>query len=101
MPIGTLGAPTTLRAAATSLEGRYTLAPGWYAAARFERLGFNRIASPTAADECDAPVTRVEIGGGYYVQRNLIARASLQINRRDGGRVVRSQLPAVQLLFWF
>ena len=101
MPIGTIGTPTTLRAAATLLEGRYTLAPGWYAAARVERLGFNRIASPTAADEWDAPVTRVEIGGGYYLQRNLIARASLQINRRDGGRVARSQLPAVQLLYWF
>jgi len=35
------------------------------------------------------------------VQRNLIAKAALQINRRDGGRVTRSQLLAVQLLYWF
>ena len=101
VPIGTTGTAATLRATATSVEGRYTLAPGWYAAARFERLGFNRIASATQVDEWDAPVRRVEIGGGYYVQRNLIARASLQINRRDGGRVARSQLLAAQLLYWF
>ena len=101
MPIGTTGTPTTLRATATSVEGRYTLAPGLYAAARVEHLGFNRIASATQVDEWDAPVRRVEIGGGYYVQRNLIARVSLQINRRDGGRVTRSQLLAAQLLYWF
>jgi hypothetical protein len=101
MPIGTTGAPTPLRAAVISVEGRYTLAPGWYAAARVERLGFNRIAGDAQVAEWEAPVRRVEIGGGYYVQRNVIARASLQINRRDGGRVARSQLLAVQLLYWF
>ena len=101
IPIGTTGTPTTLRAAATSVEGRYTLAPGWYAAARVERLGFSRLASATQADEWDAPVQRVEVGGGYYLQRNLIARVSLQVNRRDGGRVARSQLLAAQLLYWF
>jgi hypothetical protein len=101
MPIGTTGTPTRLRAAATAIEGRYTLSPGWYAAARVEHLGFNRIASATEVDEWDAPVRRVEIGGGYYVQRNLIARTSLQINRRDGGRVRRSHLLAAQLLYWF
>jgi hypothetical protein len=78
MPIGTAVAPTTLRAAATSVEGRYTLAPGWYAAARAEHLGFNRIASATTVDEWDAPVTRVEVGVGHSVQRNLVARVSLQ-----------------------
>lgn len=101
MPLGTAGTVVNLRATAASIEGRYTLAPGWYAAARLERLGFNRIASPTRMDEWDAPVRRLEIGGGYYVQRNLVARASLQINRRDGGRVTRSQLLAAQLLYWF
>jgi hypothetical protein len=35
------------------------------------------------------------------VQRNLIAKSSLQFNRRDGGRVTGSQLLAVQLLYWF
>jgi len=35
------------------------------------------------------------------VQRNLIAKTSLQFNRRDGGRITRSQLLAAQLLYWF
>jgi len=101
MPLGTSGAATTLRAAATAVEGRYSFAPGWYAAARFEHLGFNRVATATSADEWEAPLSRVEAGGGYYLQRNLIAKTSLQFNRRDGGRVRSSQLLAVQLLYWF
>ena len=101
MPIGTGGVTTTLRAAATAVEGRYTFAPGWYGAARFEHLGFSRLATATQTDEWEAPVRRLEVGGGYYVQRNLIARTSLQFNRRDGGRVTSSQLLAVQLLYWF
>ena len=101
MPLGTGGAVTTLRAVATAFEGRYTFAPGWYGAARFEHLGFNRVATATQTDEWEAPLSRLEVGGGYYVQRNLIARTSLQFNRRDGGRVTRSQLLAVQLLYWF
>ena len=101
MPIGTSGAAMDLRSTATTVEGRYAFAPGWYAATRVEHLGFNRIAGATQTDEWEAPVTRVEAGGGYYVQRNLIAKAALQINRRDGGRVTRSQLLAVQLLYWF
>ena len=54
-----------------------------------------------ANDEWEAPVTRIEVGSGYYVQRNLIAKSSLQFNRRDGGRVTSSQLLAAQLLYWF
>ena len=101
MPLGTGGAATSLRAAAIAFEGRYSFAPGWYGAARFEHLGFNRVATATRTDEWEAPLSRLEVGGGYYVQRNLIAKTSLQFNRRDGGRVTSSQLLAVQLLYWF
>lgn len=93
--------PKPLRAAAFSLEGRYTLLPGFYVAARGEHLAFNRIAGTTRIAEWDAPVSRVEAGGGYYVQRNLILRVTVQVNRRDGGRVRDLTLPAVQLLYWF
>ncbi len=93
--------PAPLRALAVSLEGRYTFLPGMYAAARAEHLAFNRIAATGRIAEWDAPVTRVEAGGGYYIQRNLIARATVQVNRRDGGRVRRLTLPAFQLLYWF
>ncbi len=89
-----------LRALASSVEGRYTFMPGFYGAARVEHLGFNRIVG-ARTDEWDAPVSRVEVGGGYYLQRNLVARASFQVNARDGGRVRSSRLAAVQLLYWF
>jgi hypothetical protein len=93
--------PTPLRALAVRIEGRYSFLPGMYAAARAEHLGFNRIAGSTVVSEWDAPVTRVEVGGGYYIRRNVIARVSVQVNRRDGGRVRSATLPAAQLLYWF
>lgn len=101
LPIGTAGAVMPLRSLATTFEGRYTFAPGWYGAARVEHLGFSQITTPTQTTEWEAPVTRTEVGIGYYVQRNLIAKTSLQFNRRDGGRITRSQLLAAQLLYWF
>ena len=100
IPIGT-AAPTDLRSVGTAVEGRYAFAPGWYGAARVEHLGFSRLATAGESTAWEAPLTRVEVGGGYYVQRNLIAKSSLQFNRRDGGRVTGSQLLAVQLLYWF
>jgi hypothetical protein len=102
MPLlGVNRSPLPLRAMATSIEGRYTFLPGFYGAARVEHLGFSRIATPTSIQEWDAPLTRVEIGGGYYLQRNLIARVSVQRNERDGGRVPSATFVAGQLLYWF
>jgi hypothetical protein len=90
-----------LRALAVSVEGRYVVGPGLYVAARAEHLGFSDIQGSFGRAEWDAPVTRVEAGGGYYLQRNLVARLTVQVNRRDGGRVRESTLPAIQLLYWF
>jgi hypothetical protein len=101
MPIGTGGGAAELRAVATAVEGRYSFAPGWYAAARVEHLGFSRVTGAAGGDEWEAPMSRLEVGGGYYVQRNLIARMSLQLNRREGGRVTNQKLVAAQLLYWF
>jgi hypothetical protein len=102
LPFAAVGlAPVPLRALATGLEGRYTFLPGFYGAARAEHLAFSRITAGTRHDEWDAPVSRLEVGGGYYLQRNLIARASLQFNARDGGRVRSARLLAAQFLFWF
>lgn len=101
MPLDSGATPTWLRAAAVSVEGRYTFLPGWYGAARAEHLGFNRIRGGTRIDEWDAPLTRVELGAGYYLRRNLIARLSIQANTRDGGRVTSSRFAAGQLLYWF
>jgi hypothetical protein len=90
-----------LTAFAGTLEGRYTFLPGAYAAARVEHLTFNRIAGATRRAAWDAPVSRLEVGGGYYLQRNVVARLSFQHNSRAGGRVTRDGLVAAQLLFWF
>jgi hypothetical protein len=90
-----------LRALATSLEGRYKIAPGLYAAARLDHLGFSEIGGTVTRDTWDAPVTRLEIGGGYSIQRNLIFKVSYQHNTRKGGRVQTLNLPAAQLVFWF
>jgi hypothetical protein len=90
-----------LRALAISLEGKYVIGPGLYLAARAEHLAFSRIRGSITATEWEAPVTRVEAGGGYYVQRNVVARVTVQVNRREGGRVRESTLPAIQLLYWF
>jgi hypothetical protein len=93
--------PVALRALATTLEGRYTFLPGIYAAARLDHIGFGRITGISRIDEWDAPVTRVEVGGGYYLQRNLVAKTSVQFNTRDGGRVTESRLLSGQLSYWF
>ena len=58
--------------------------PAMYLAARGEHLAFSRIAGRLATMAWDAPVSRVEIGGGYYLQRNAVARLSWQHNDRRG-----------------
>lgn len=86
------------------LEGRYRLTPRFYVAARADRLTFSRIrgtlfnGSPTP---WDAPVSRIEAGGGWYLQRNLVARAVVQRNWRDAGRQRRRTFVSGQILFWF
>jgi len=49
----------------------------------------------------DAPVTRIELGGGYLVRHNLQLKASFQRNARSGGRVQHLKIGTAQLVFWF
>jgi hypothetical protein len=90
-----------LRAMAVSTEGRYKVHPRVYVAARYDHLGFSRLEGALRTATWEAPVTRVEVGGGYLVTRNLLLKTSGQVNRRDGGRVTRVNLWAGQLAFWF
>ena len=90
-----------LSAHAASVEGRYKIRPGLYAAARVDRLGFSRINGSPARETWDAPVTRVEVGGGYSIQRNLVFKLSLQHNRRDTTRHPTLTLVAAQIVYWF
>lgn len=91
---------TPLNATATSLEGRYKLGPAFYVAARLDRLSFSTLSTATRTAAWEAPVTRVEVGGGYRLRRNLLLKTSFQRNVRDGGRVPRLQIGALQLVFW-
>jgi hypothetical protein len=98
-----VGAPvidTPLRALGTYVEGRYKILPGLYVAGRADHLGFSEVTGSLGPQTWDAPVTRIEIGAGYSIQRNLLLKVSCQRNTRDGGRVTGSTLGAVQLQFW-
>ena len=94
--------PPTLSAFSTSIEGRYKIAPGLYAAARFDDLTFSDITGSTATLPWDAPVARVEVGPGIALQRNLLLKLSYQYNSRDGGVLVqRRHQGAFQIVYWF
>jgi hypothetical protein len=91
-PLGTLGAYA---------EARYKARPGLYVAGRVERLTFARVDVAGGSATWDAPVTRVELGAGYALSRQLTIKASWQHNWRDGGRVRENDLVAAQVLLWF
>jgi hypothetical protein len=90
-----------LRATAVSAEGRYRVLPGLYGAMRVDRLGFSTITGSAGSRAWDAPVTRIEAGGGYSLQRNLLLKVSYQFDKRDETRVPRSHLTAAEVVFWF
>jgi hypothetical protein len=90
-----------LTAAGTSLEGRYKISPGLYAAARLDHLAFSTVTGSQTREPWEAPVTRVEVGGGYSIQRNLLLKVSVQYNTRDTVLDATSHPVAAQLIFWF
>jgi len=103
-----LGIPlirSPLRASSGYVEGRYKFTPRLYAAARADALTFSRISGHRLFDKAptpwDAPVRRVELGGGVYLQRNLTLRAVVQRNWRDAGRVHNKTFVSGQILYWF
>jgi hypothetical protein len=89
-----------VRAWSVSLESRYAFWPGAFAAARYDYLGFNELSGTSVTLAWDAPVARVEAGGGYYFQRNLVGKITYQHNWRDAG-VRHLGLWSGQLQFWF
>lgn len=93
--------PQPLVATGGWIEGRYKFHPRFYGAARFDHLGFSSITGTTRTADWDAPVTRIELGGGYLLQRNLQLKASFQRNTREGGRVTHLKIGSAQLVFWF
>jgi hypothetical protein len=96
-------APTLSRgldAASGFVEGTYKVSPGFFVASRIDRLNFSALPSSLNSSTWDAPVTRLETGGGYYIRRNFLAKVAYQHNWRDGGLVRSLGLIAFQLHFW-
>jgi hypothetical protein len=85
------------------LEGRYRLTPRFYVAGRIDRMVFSPIQGLLFPLEAgwDANVSRLELGGGWYLQRNLVAKTAWQHNWRDGGRERTRGFLTAQLLYWF
>jgi hypothetical protein len=90
----------SLGVSSLSVEGRYKILPGLYAAGRADRLSFDEFAASPQRTTWDAPVTRLEGGVGYYVRPNLLAKGTYQHNWRDGGGVRTRGFLAGQLHFW-
>lgn len=90
-----------VRARAAFVEARWRVRPRWYIAGRADRLTFSDIVGDGVARAWDAPVTRLESAVGWYFQRNLVAKAAVQHNWRDGGRVRERTFVSAQVLWWF
>lgn len=94
-----------LDATAAFVESRYRFTPRLFAAARLDGLRFSRISGEKVFSGVpttwDAPVGRVEAGGGVYIQRNLTVRAVVQRNWRDGGFIHKRTFVSGQIAFWF
>jgi hypothetical protein len=90
-----------LRAATILVEGRYKIRPGLYAAARFDHIGFSQISGTTRTAGWEAPVNRVEVGGGYSLLRNLLLKGAYQRDTRPAGRTQKINAIATQAVFWF
>jgi len=86
---------------AFDVEGRYRILPGLYAAVRLDRLDFSEICGSAECLPWDAPVRRVEAGGGYSLRRNMIVKGVYQYNWRDGSYQPTLGLASLQLLVWF
>src|SRR4029450_3706334 len=65
LPLPSSASLLDLKAGALSVEAKYAFPPGPYVAARAERLTFNRVAGTRRRSAWDAPVDRLEVGGGY------------------------------------
>jgi hypothetical protein len=100
-PLDTPRLTEPLTSRAGYLEAKVRLVPRLYAAVRGDLMRFTSIQGPEGVESWEADVSRLEYGVGFTIRRGLLLKASVLSNWRDGGRVRRSHLGAVQLLFWF
>jgi hypothetical protein len=104
LPFPLVPSPTnTVGARSLSAEGRYRLTPRIFVAGRIDRLDFSHILNPTTLvpTNWEADVVRGEAAVGYYFQRNLIGRVSVQPNHREAGKVLGRTYLSAQLSYLF
>lgn len=97
-----------LEATAWYAEGKVTVAPGAYVAARFDRIAFGEIDVAVAPGgggrrvAWDRDVQRAEATVGYWLARGWLMRADVQLWDDDGGSWETSHsLGALQSVFSF
>ena len=93
-----------LAAVGLFVEGQYKLQPGLYVAGRVDHLGFSDIEGTLEGGRptpWDFPVTRLEVGGGYYLLRNMVAKVAYQHNWRANLLTRRTRFLAAQAIYWF
>ncbi len=99
--IATLAVAEPLVATSLLVEGRYKIAPGFYVAARADRIDFGWISGSQGPATWESRTWRIETGVGYSITRNIQAKAAWQHNDRNGGRVRSDGLLTGQVLYWF
>jgi len=79
------------------VEGKYTLLPGLFAAARFAQMRFGDVRDPAGeSHRWDRDTTRWELGGGYFFTKNLYLKGTGQLNHHLGGREPDDHLLMIQ-----
>ncbi len=102
VPFATPASSTDVDALGAWIEGRYRVTPRVVLSGRADRLSFSRLAAgANLTPTWEANVWRVEAVAGFYIQRNLIVRAGVQYNERDGGRVRERRYFSGQVAYWF
>jgi hypothetical protein len=83
------------------VEARVKVLPGLTAAARADRIAFDRILAPRGLTAWEYAVSRIEVGASFAPFRHVMLKAEWQYNERDGGAVRHQSFAAAQALIWF
>jgi hypothetical protein len=79
------------------VEAKYTVAPGLFGAVRFAEMLFGDAKDPSGAlHQWDRDLLRIEVGGGYFLTRNLFVKATVQVNLTMGGQDPMGNMLMVQ-----
>lgn len=84
------------------VEGKVTVLPGLFAAARVGYIRFGHVDDASGASrQWDRDVARYEAGGGYFFTRNLFLKGTYQVNDTRGGRDPNDNLLMTELVLTF